>query len=63
MEEGEIEVDSMCRIELDSITPELAQRSGFPGVDELLKVAQHGVGQEVYLITFHFIPGVSRRGR
>lgn len=61
MEEGEIEVDSMRRIEVEDITPELAQRSGFAGVEDLLKIAQHGTGQEVYLITFHYVaPGVGR---
>ena len=63
MEEGEIEVDSMRRIEVDDITPELARRSGFAGVEDLLKVAQHGTGQEVYLITFHYIPPEIGRGR
>ena len=56
MEEGEIEVDSMRRIEIDDITPELARRSGFAGVEELLEVAQHGPGHDVYLITFHYVP-------
>lgn len=56
MEGGEIKVDSMQRIELEDITPELARRSGFAGVSELLEVARHGRGQDVYLITFHYIP-------
>jgi hypothetical protein len=56
MEEGEIEVDAMRRIEIEDITPELAHQSGFAGVDDLLKVAKHGAGHEVYLIRFHFIP-------
>lgn len=55
MEEGEIEVERIYRIDLDDITPELARRSGFAGVDDLLKVAKHGAGSEVYLIEFHFI--------
>lgn len=56
MEEGEIEVDSMQRIELDDITAELARRSGFASVSELLAVARHGRGQDVYLITFDYLP-------
>jgi hypothetical protein len=61
MDEGEIEVDSMLRIEVEDITPELARQSGFAGVDDLLKVAKHGAGQEVYLIKFHYIaPGIPR---
>ena len=56
MEGGEIEIDSMQRIELDDITPALARKSGFANVSELLEVAKHGAGEDVYLITFHFIP-------
>ncbi len=56
MEEGEVEVDSMRRIEVDDITPSLARKSGFESVEDLLKVAQHGSGRDVYLITFHFVP-------
>ena len=56
MEEGEIEIDSIVPIGLPDITPALAQASGFLGVLDLLKVAQHGAGQNVYLIRFHYIP-------
>jgi len=61
MEEGEIEVDSIETIGLPDITPELARASGFLGVLDLLKVAQHGRGQNIYLIRFHFIPPARRR--
>jgi hypothetical protein len=56
MEEGEIEIDSIEPIGLPDITPALAQASGFLGVLDLLKVAQHGAGQNIYLIRFHYIP-------
>jgi len=56
VEEGEIEVDSIETIGLPDITPALAQASGFLGVLDLLKVAQHGRGQNIYLIRFHYIP-------
>jgi len=56
MEEGEIEVDSIEPIGLPDITPELARASGFLGVLDLLKVAQHGRGQNIYLIRFHYVP-------
>jgi hypothetical protein len=36
------------------ITPQLARRSGFEGVVDLLKVAKHGAGTHVYLIDFHY---------
>ncbi|HLX43794.1 MAG TPA: ASCH domain-containing protein [Bryobacteraceae bacterium] len=60
MEEGEIEVDSIEQIALQEITPQLARDSGFLGVIDLLKVAKHGRGQNVYLVRFHFVPAVRR---
>jgi hypothetical protein len=42
-------------IELDDITPQLARRSGFNGVVDLLKVAKHGAGEKVYLVEFHYV--------
>ncbi len=56
MEEGQIEVDSVLPIGFADITPELARESGFKGVVDLLKVAKHGPGENVYLVRFHFIP-------
>jgi len=56
MEEGEIEVESIEQIGLQDITPMLARESGFLGVVDLLKVAKHGKGENVYLIRFHYVP-------
>lgn len=56
MEEGEIEVDSVEPIALEEITPALARASGFKTVEDLLKVAKHGRGDNVYLVRFHYIP-------
>ncbi|HEY7304386.1 MAG TPA: ASCH domain-containing protein [Bryobacteraceae bacterium] len=55
MEEGEIEVDSIEPIGLPDITPELARASGFLGVVDLLKVANHGRGSNIYLVRFHYV--------
>jgi hypothetical protein len=52
--EGEIEVDSIRRIELSDVTPALAKKSGFDGVVDLLKIAKHGPGEKVYLVEFHY---------
>jgi hypothetical protein len=52
---GEIEVTSVREIGLEDITPELARRSGFLGVVDLLKVAQHGAGQRVFLVEFEYL--------
>ena len=51
---GSIEVTSIRQITLDHITPELARRSGFAGVVDLLKVAKHGPGENVYLVEFEY---------
>ncbi len=56
MGEGEIEVDSVLPITYADITPELARESGFRGVVDLLKVAKHGPGENVFLVRFHYIP-------
>jgi hypothetical protein len=56
MDEGEIIVDSIEQIGLQDITPMLARESGFLGVVDLLKVAKHGKGQNIYLIRFHYLP-------
>ena len=64
MEEGEIEVDSIEPIGFPDITPELAQESGFLGVLDLLKVAKHGRGENIYLIRFHYVrPRAKRKGQ
>jgi len=61
MEEGEIEVEAILPMEISDITPELARASGFKGVVDLLKVAKHGRGENVYLVRFHYIPPARRR--
>lgn len=61
MEEGEIEVDSVLPISLADVTPELARESGFKGVVDLLKVAKHGKGENVYLVRFHYVPPRTKR--
>ena len=55
MEEGEIEIDSIEPIGLADITPQLARDSGFAGVADLLKIARHGKGENIYLIHFHYL--------
>jgi hypothetical protein len=54
MDAGEIVVDKITLIGLEDITGELARRSGFEGVVDLLKVARHGSGSQVYLVDFHY---------
>jgi hypothetical protein len=55
IDEGEIEVDSIEPIGFPDITPALARESGFLGLVDLLKVAKHGKGENIYLVRFHYI--------
>ena len=61
MDEGEIEVDSIQPIGLPDITPQLARESGFLGVVDLLKVAKHGRGENIYLVRFHYVRPRTKR--
>lgn len=60
-EEGEIEIDSIVPITLEQITSRLARECGFASVADLLKVARHGRGENVYLVEFHYIAPKSGR--
>jgi hypothetical protein len=51
---GHIRVRAIREIAMSDITGELARRSGFAGVVELLKVAKHGPGEKVYLVKFDY---------
>ena len=61
MGDGEIEVDSIQPIGFPDITPELARESGFLGVLDLLKVAKHGKGENIYLVRFHYVRRRTKR--
>src|SRR5271169_172798 len=61
MEEGEIEVDSVTPIGYPDITPALARESGFLGIVDLLKVAKHGKGENIYLVRFHYVRPRAKR--
>ncbi len=61
MGRGEIEIESITPIGFPDITPELARESGFLGVLDLLKVAKHGKGNNIYLIRFHYVPRGAKR--
>jgi hypothetical protein len=56
MDEGHVVVDSIEPIRLKDVTYDLARESGFDSVDDLLHVARHGKGKNVYLIRFHYLP-------
>ena len=56
MEGGHVVVDSVEEIAIDDITDDLAGESGFASVDDLMKIARHGRGENIYLIRFHYLP-------
>jgi hypothetical protein len=56
MDEGHIVVDSITPMTLEDITYDLARESGFASVEDLLAIAKHGRGDNVYLIRFHYLP-------
>ena len=58
---GRILVTKLFEVSLADVTPDLARKSGFAGMVELLKVARHGPGRRVFLIEFRYIPPA--RGR
>jgi hypothetical protein len=58
MDDGHIVVDSVEPISLDDVTYDLARESGFQSVEDLLQIARHGKGENIYLIRFHYLaPG------
>src|SRR5688572_23537168 len=56
MDDGHVVVDSIAPMSVADITYDLARESGFESVDDLLRVARHGRGENVYLVRFHYLP-------
>lgn len=56
LEGGYVVVDAIRPIALSDVTGDLARRSGFAGVVDLLKTARHGSGSNIYLVDFHYEP-------
>ena len=62
MDDGHIVVDSLTPMAISDITYDLARESGFDSVDDLLRIAKHGKGDQVYLIRFHYLPPGASNG-
>jgi len=56
MDGGHIVVDLIAPMTISDVTYDLARESGFDSVDDLLRIARHGSGDNVYLIRFHYLP-------
>lgn len=54
--DGHAEVTRLVEIDLADVTPELARRSGFADLDDLMAVARHGRGERVFLVEFRYVP-------
>jgi len=54
MGDGHLVVTTILPITLADITGSLARQCGFKGVVDLLKIAKHGPGRNVFLIDFYF---------
>ena len=50
----ELDLAELC--DRAAITRDLARESGFDTVKDLLEVAQHGPGRNIYLIRFRYLP-------
>jgi hypothetical protein len=58
MDDGHVVVDSITPIESEDLTYDLARSSGFDSVDDMMSIAKHGRGENLYLIRFHYLaPG------
>jgi len=53
---GEIEVVAIEAMPRGSLTDAIARESGFKDLDDLLAVAQHGQGENVFLVSFVYHP-------
>ena len=54
MGEGRVVVTAIRPIALADITGPLARQCGFKGTVDLIKIAKHGPGRNVFLIDFHY---------
>ena len=62
MDDGHVVVDSIEEITEADISYDLARESGFASVEDLLSIAKHGRGSNVYLVRFHYLaPGAWSR--
>jgi hypothetical protein len=53
---GHVKITGIKEIGMKDITAALARRSGFASLADLLSVAKHGSGENVYLIDFVYQP-------
>ena len=54
MGDGYVVVTAILPMALADITGSLARECGFKGVVDLLRIAEHGLGRNVFLIDFYY---------
>jgi hypothetical protein len=54
MGDGHVVVTAIRPMALQDVTGSLARECGFKGTVDLLKIAQHGPGRNVFLIDFRY---------
>jgi hypothetical protein len=59
MEEGWVRVNAVRQIQETDLTDDLARQSGFADLQSMLKIAQHGASDLIWLVEFTFEPGES----
>lgn len=52
---GHVVVTRIQHVDAQDITDEIARRSGFADLDDLMSVARHGSGESVFLIDFEYV--------
>jgi hypothetical protein len=57
LDAGHIRVSSIRQIFREDLTDQLARDTGFLNLLDLMKIAKHGSGQNIYYIKFRYVPG------
>jgi hypothetical protein len=60
LEEGQIKVTSIRQILWEDLTDKLARDTGFKNLIDLMKIAKHGSGQNIYYIRFQYVSDSDR---
>lgn len=55
---GSVVVTGIREITQKQITPALAKRGGFASVADLMAIAKHGSGENIYFVEFEYVPNL-----
>ncbi len=57
---GFVRVQAVKEISIEELTDQQAISSGFDGLQDLMKTAQHGTGKRVFVIQFEYNDGLGK---